>query len=73
MDEYRGLDNFNDSVLNVASTYSELDHVEQAYAVGTGMLIKKLMNSVLEMRNFIGWRAYVIAVNFLTAANLNFT
>jgi len=37
--------NFNDSLWNVASSYSELDHVEQAYAVGTGMLIKKLMNS----------------------------
>ena len=37
--------NFNDSLWNVASSYSELDHVKQAYAVGTGMLIKKLMNS----------------------------
>ena len=37
--------NFNDSLLNVASSYSELDQVEQAYAVGTGVLIKKLMDS----------------------------
>ena len=37
--------NFNDSLWNVASSYSELDHVKQAYAVETGMLIKKLMNS----------------------------
>ena len=37
--------NFNDRLWNVASSYSELDHVEQAYAVGTDMLIKKLMNS----------------------------
>ena len=37
--------NFNDSLLNVASSYSELDYVEKAYAEGTGMIIKKLMNS----------------------------
>ncbi len=37
--------NFNDSLLNVASSHSELDHVKQTYAVGVGMLIKKLMNS----------------------------
>ena len=37
--------NFNDSLWNVASSYSELDHAEQAYVVGTVMLIKILMNS----------------------------
>ena len=36
---------FNDSLWKVARSNSELDHVEQAYALGTGMLIKKLMNS----------------------------
>jgi len=36
---------FNDSLWKVAGSNSELDHVEQAYAVGTGMLIKKLINS----------------------------
>ena len=36
---------FNDSLWKVASSNSELDYVEKAYAIGTGMLIKKLMNS----------------------------
>ena len=35
----------DDTLWKVAGSNSELDHVEQAYAVGTGMLIKKLMNS----------------------------
>lgn len=37
---------FNDSLWRVAGSRSELDHVDQAYAVGTCMLIKKLMNSM---------------------------
>ena len=36
---------FNDSLWKVVRSNSELDHVEQTYAVGAGILIKKLMNS----------------------------
>jgi hypothetical protein len=35
----------NDSLWKDARSNSGLDHVEQAYAVGAGILIKKLMNS----------------------------
>ena len=36
---------FNDRLWKVAHGNSMLDHVGQAYAVGSDMLIKKLMNS----------------------------
>ena len=34
---------FNDSLWKVVRSNSELDHVEQAYVVATGMLVLKLM------------------------------
>ena len=37
--------NIDDTLHKDAGCSSELDYVEQAYALGTGMLIKKLMIS----------------------------